>query len=164
MLVGHPVMVSLGVCAVVATAEGMLSGKRPMHVLATLRLPRFTPPGWVWIVIALFYYAICFTVLAILLQMDGANRSQYSAIVLTILLLALNALFNYMLFRRRNLFSAFLLFIPYDLVAAGLQICLFCLDNTARYVFVPYVAYLVFATVWGYQLWRLNQGMSRRVE
>jgi tryptophan-rich sensory protein len=150
-------VVSLCICALAAAAEAVLSGKQPLDVLATLRLPRFTPPRWAWITIALFYYAICFTVLAHLLQMDGGNRLQYSAIVLTIVLLALNALFNYMLFRRRNLFSAFLLFIPYDLVAVGLQICLFRLDNTTGYIFVPYLAYLVFATAWGYQVWRLNQ-------
>lgn len=157
MLVRHPVVVSLGICALAATAEGILSGKRPMQVLTTLRLPRFTPPRWAWIVIGLFYYAISFTVLARLLHMDGTNRLHYSATVLMIVLLGLNALFNYLLFRLRNLLAAFVVFVPYDLVAVGLQICLFRLDNTSGYIFVPYVVYLVFANVWGYQLWRLNQ-------
>ncbi len=157
MLVRHPVVVSLGVCVLAATAEGILTGNRAMQVLATLRLPRFTPARWAWIVIGLFYYAISFTVLARLLQMDGADRLQYSAIVLTIALLGLNGLFNYLLFRLRNLLAACVFFIPYDLVAVALQICLFRLDNTAGYIFVPYVVYLVFANVWGYQLWRLNQ-------
>jgi benzodiazapine receptor len=156
MLIRHPFVVSLGICILAAAAEGVLSGKRPMEALETLRLPRFTPPPRAWIIIGVFYYIICFTVLVRLLRMDGGNRLQYSAIVLMFVLLALNALFNSVLFRSRNLFAAFLLFVPYDLVAVTLQICLFCLDNTAAYVFVPYLAYLVFATVWGYQLWRLN--------
>jgi translocator protein len=156
MLVRHPVVISLGICILAATAEGILSGKRPMEVLATLRQPRFTPPRRVWIIIGVFYYVICFTVLVRLLRMDGVNRLQYSATVLMFVLLALNALFNSMLFRSRNVFAAFLLFVPYDLVAVTIQICLFRLDNIAAYVFVPYLAYLVFATVWGYRLWRLN--------
>jgi tryptophan-rich sensory protein len=156
MLVRHPVVVSLGICTLAAAAEGILSGKRPMEVLATLRLPRFTPPRWAWIVIGVFYYVICFTILTRLLEMDGFNRLQYSATVLMIVLLGLNALFNYQLFRSRNVQAAFVIFIPYDLVALALQICLFCLDNTAGYVFVSYLAYLVFATVWGYELRRLN--------
>jgi translocator protein len=150
-------MVSLSICALAATAEGILSGKRPMQVLATLRLPRFTPPQWAWIVIGLFYYAIGLIVLAHLLQMDGTDRLQYSAIVLMIVLLGLNGLFNYLLFRLRNLLAAFVFFIPYDLIAVALQICLFRLDIRAGYIFAPYVVYLVFANVWGYQLWRLNQ-------
>jgi benzodiazapine receptor len=156
MFFRHPVIVSLGICALAATAEGIFSGKRPMQFLATLRLPRFTPPHWVWVVIGLFHYAICFMVLACLLQMAGATRLYYSAIVLMIVLLGLNAFFNYLLFGLRNLPAAFAVFIPYDLVAVALQICLFRLDNTAGYIFVPYVVYLVFVNAWGYQVWRLN--------
>jgi tryptophan-rich sensory protein len=119
MLVRHPFVVALGICALAAAAEGMLSGKRPMEVLATLRLPRFTPPRWAWIIIGVFYYVICFTVLTRLLLMDGSNRLQYSATVLMMVLLGLNAFFNYLLFRSRNVQAAFMVFIPYDLVAVG---------------------------------------------
>jgi benzodiazapine receptor len=150
-------VVALGICALAAAAEGILSGKRPMEVLATLRLPRLTPPQWVWMIIAVFYYVICFSVLTRLLQMDGSNRLQYSATVLMIVLLGLNALFNYVLFTSRNVQTAFMVFVPYDLAAVALQICLFCVDKTAAFIFVPYLAYLMFATVWGYELWRLNQ-------
>ena len=153
-------MVSLGICALAATAEGVLAGKRPMQVLSTLRLPRFTPPQWIWIAIGLLYYAIAFTVLARLLQMDPANRLHYFAIVLTIVLLGLNASFNYLLFRSRNVQAAVMVFIPYDLVAVALQICLFLADNTAGFLFAPYLAYLVFATVWGYELRRLNRRVN----
>src|SRR5262245_44537571 len=106
MLVRHAVVVSLGICVVAATAEAILSGKRPMEMLATLHLPRFTPPLWTWIIIGVLYYVICFTVLTRLLQMDGSNRLQYSATVLMIVLLGLNALFNYVLFRSRNVQAA----------------------------------------------------------
>lgn len=132
-------------------------GKRPLEALATLRLPRFTPPRWAWIIIGAVYYVICFTVLTRLLQMDVSNRLHSSATVLMIVLLGLNALFNYLLFRSRNVQAAFMVFIPYDLVAVALQICLFLGDNTAGLLFVPYLAYLVFANVWGYELLRLNR-------
>jgi tryptophan-rich sensory protein len=164
MLVRHPFVVALGICALAAAAEGMLSGKRPMEVLATLRLPRFTPPRWAWIIIGVFYYVICFTVLTRLLLMDGSNRLQYSATVLMMVLLGLNAFFNYLLFRSRNVQAAFMVFIPYDLVAVALQICLFFVDNTAGFLFALYLAYLIFATVWGYQLWRLNEAKKNRIE
>jgi benzodiazapine receptor len=157
MLVRHSILVSLGVCALAATAEGILSGRRPLQVLATLRLPRFTPPRWVWILIGILYYAIGFAVLTRVLEMDGVRRLQYSAVVLITLLLVLNPSFNYLLFKLRNLAAAFVVFIPYDLVAVALQVCLFRLDNITGYMFVPYVVYLAFANVWGYQLWRLNQ-------
>ena len=150
-------MVSLGICALAASAEGIVSGKRPLEFLATLRLPRFTPAPWAWIVIGVFYYAICSTVLARLLQLNGSNRLHLSATILIIVLLVLNALFNYLLFGLRNPFTAFVVFIPYDFIAVALLICLFSLDSTAAYLFVPYVAYLAFATAWGYQLWRLNE-------
>ncbi|MGE5208749.1 MAG: tryptophan-rich sensory protein [Alphaproteobacteria bacterium] len=157
MLVRNSVLVSLGVCGLAATAEGILSGKQPMQVLATFHLPRFTPPRWAWIVIGLLYYGICFTVLTRLLQMDDASSLQGSAIVLMIVLLGLNAVFNYLLFGLRNLLAALVVFIPYDLIAVALQVCLFRLDNATGYIFVSYIVYLVFASVWGYRLWRLNR-------
>jgi tryptophan-rich sensory protein len=107
MLVRHSILVSLGVCALAATAEGILSGRRPLQVLATLRLPRFTPPRFVWILIGILYYAIGFAVLTRVLEMDGVRRLQYSAVVLITLLLVLNASFNYLLFKLRNLAAAF---------------------------------------------------------
>jgi benzodiazapine receptor len=149
-------LVSLGICGLAATAEGMLGGKRPMESFASLRLPRCTPPPWAWIIIGTVYYVICFTVLARLLQMDGSNKLQYFATVLMIVLLALNASFNLLLFRLRNVVAALLIFVPYDLAAVALLISLSSLDKAAAYIFVPYIAYLVFANVWGYHLWRLN--------
>lgn len=164
MLARHALLVSLGICATAVTAEGILGGKRPMETLASLRLPRCTPPRWAWIIIGTLYYIICFSVLARLLQIDGSNKLQCPATVLMIVLLGLNALFNLLLFRLRNVVAALLIFVPYDVLAVALLICLSRLDNTAAGIFVPYIAYLVFANVWGYQLWRLNQGMNRRVE
>jgi translocator protein len=160
MLARHPFLVSFSICVIAAVAEGILAGKGATKRLATLRQPRFAPPPWIWIMIGAGYYLICFLVLARLLQTDSDNPLRNISIALVLALLVTNAFFNYVLFRRRNLLASVAIFIPYDLIAIALTISLFLLDETAVLVFIPYITYLIFANLWGYELWRLNQSNS----
>jgi tryptophan-rich sensory protein len=54
------------------------------------------------------------------------------------------------------------IFVCYDLIAIALTIALFLLDGMAALAFIPYVAYLIFANIWGYELRRLNQRSPAR--
>jgi tryptophan-rich sensory protein len=157
MLTRHSLLVSCAICILAAAAEGMLAGKQPMNALATLRQPRFAPRPWAWIIVGVFYYLICLLVLARLLHIDSGNLLRNLAIALMFALLAINAFFNYVLFRRRNLFASLLVFVPYDLIAIALMMSLLLLDRMTALVFILYLIYLIFANCWGYQLWRLNR-------
>ena len=156
MFARHPFLFALAVCVLAAASEGILAGKGAMNWLATLRQPRFAPPPWAWIIIGVLYYLICLLVLSRLLGI-AADPFRNLSIALMLALLVTNALFNYVLFERRNLLASVAIFVPYDLIAIALTIALFLLDRTAALVFIPYVAYLIFANIWGYVLWRLNQ-------
>ena len=157
MFARHPFLFSLAICVLAAASEGILAGKGAMNWLATLRQPRFAPPPWAWIIIGVLYYLICLLVLSRLLGIASGDPFRTLSIVLMLALLVTNALFNYVLFRRRNLLASVAIFVPYDLTAIALTIALFLLDGTAALVFIPYVAYLIFVNIWGYELWRLNQ-------
>ena len=77
------------------------------------------------------------------------------------MVLLANALWSVFFFRWRDLRVSFLAFVPYALVIVALV-------HTARLslypfgaaLFLCYGCYLVYATWWGYRLWRLNDPKS----
>jgi tryptophan-rich sensory protein len=155
MLPRDPFLISLSICILAAAAETILAGRQPVKFLATLRQPHFAPLLWLWTIIGVFYYLICFLVLARLLHIESGNVLRHLAIALMFALLAINAFFNYFLFRRHNLFASLVIFVAYDLIVIALTMSLLLLDKAAALGFIAYPVYLIFANCWAYQLWRL---------
>ncbi|MET0754404.1 MAG: tryptophan-rich sensory protein, partial [Pyrinomonadaceae bacterium] len=76
------VLVSLLICIVAAVLEGLFAGKDVKAFLADLRSPRFSPPFWVWAIIGVLYYAICFIILFRILRYDDNISIRYAALSL----------------------------------------------------------------------------------
>jgi tryptophan-rich sensory protein len=110
----------------------------------------------VWFVIGGAFYVVCFTVLYRLWNLP-ASGARNAALALLIGMMGMNALWNYLFFRARNLFLSFFGFLPYGLVALALFVLTLELDRVAALWILSYVAYLVYATAWGYGLWRINR-------
>jgi tryptophan-rich sensory protein len=53
-------LVSLAICGAAAALEGLCAGKNVKAFFATLRLPRYSAPLWVWTIIGVAYYLIFF--------------------------------------------------------------------------------------------------------
>jgi hypothetical protein len=62
------------ICVLAATFEGLCAGRDPLAKLGTLRQPWSSPPNWLWVMIGIGWYAICFTALARLLSARPGNR------------------------------------------------------------------------------------------
>ena len=138
--------------------EGLLAGGGIRQRLAELRTPRFAPPLWGWTVIGTFYYVICFAVLYRLFSLPAKSELRNVALGLAIAMMLINALWNWFFFRTRNLFHAFLVGVPYTLVALVLFSSLLRADHAAALWLAPYIVYLCYASVWSYRIWKLNQG------
>ena len=136
--------------------EGLAAGPGVRARLASLRQPRWAPSFGLWVLIGGLYYIVCFV---LLLRLIGLAHSplRTSALVLVGVLMLVNAGFNYVFFRRAALRASFLLFLPYSLVALSVLVMLLRLDRVTAAIFGLYLLYLVYATVWGYQTWRLNR-------
>ena len=63
MSVTYSILVSLAVCATAAGLEALFAGKNVRPFLTKLRTPPFSPSLFVWGLIGVGYYAICFTLL-----------------------------------------------------------------------------------------------------
>ena len=151
----HPLVLALGICAVAAGLEGLLAGRGVKQCLVELRMPRLSPPLAVWIWIGVAYYAIGGVVLYRLLVLPPSGR-RAAALSLMLIVLVLNAFWNCLFFRLRSLRLCFIAGLLYSLAAIGLLTLLFALDRIAAWCLLPYAAYLLYANVWTYAVWRAN--------
>ena len=124
--------------------------------LAKLRMPPFSPPFALWLVIGAIYYAMCFVVLRHLLSATAFTPLLLIAVGLLAAILLLNALWSVFFFRWHDLRASFIAFIPYAVVVAGLVALLTTLYPFGAALFACYCVYLVYASWWGYHLWQLN--------
>ncbi len=136
--------------------EALFAGGGIKKRLAELRLPRFSPPLWGWVVIGILYYLTCFVVLYRLFALPHAASVRSWALGAVFALMFINALWNYFFFRTRNLFHAYLISLPYALIAFALFLLLLRLDRPAAFCLVPYLVYLFYAGWFGYRVWKLN--------
>jgi len=148
---------SLAACAVSVALEALFAGSGIKARFAELRVPRYAPPLWAWVVIGAFYYVMCFAVLYRLLSMPGVVPLRRWAILLFSSIMLINALWNYFFFRTRNLFHAFVISLPYGALAVVLFGVLLHLDRPAAWSVLPYLLYLFYAAAFGYRIWKLNQ-------
>ena len=148
---------SLGICAISVALEGVFAGGGIKQRLAELRVPRLVPPLWGWIVIGAFYYVICFVVLYRLFSLPATTALRQWALAVLGGIMFINAFWNYFFFRTRNLFHAFVIGLPYVALSVILFGLLLSLDRLAAWFFLPYVLYLVYASRFGYLVWKLNR-------
>ena len=72
-----------------------------------------------------------------------------------------NVSWNWIFFRKKDLWLSFVFFVLYLLLAFALAGVLHRIRNPFSGWYALYLAYLVYATWWGYRVWRLNRGSSQ---
>lgn len=152
----HAIVYSLVICAVGLALEGIFAGPGIRQRLATLRLPSYAVPFWGWMIIGGLYYVTCFAVLYRLF-LSPPSPARTAAFVLIGAILFINALWNYFFFRARNLRCAYLLGLPYGVIALSLFLLLLLrAERVAAWFLLPYFLYLFYGNFWGYRIWKLN--------
>ena len=126
--------------------------------LAELKWPSFSPPLWAWYAIAVAYYAIVFVCAYRILEYETTIPFRNAALTLLFAVVVLNAVWNALFFRAKNLRATFLFSLSYSIVVIGCWYCLLQFDSLAASVLGFYTVYLLYANVWGYRVWRLNSG------
>jgi tryptophan-rich sensory protein len=150
-----PTLSALFLCVAAAALESALAGSGVRRRLAELRMPPYSPPFSVWLLIGLVYYVICFVVLRHLLASVATVSERISLALLFVLLLG-NAFWNVLFFRRRDLRASFIALMAYSVVVVALVVLLSSSYPRGAALFICYCLYLLYATWWGYRLWRLN--------
>jgi tryptophan-rich sensory protein len=89
----NPTLLAVIICVAAAALEGALAGGGVRQRFAQLRMPPYSPPFTVWLVIGGAYYAICLVVLRHLLA-SAFTPSVVGALALLTLVLLGNALWS----------------------------------------------------------------------
>ena len=150
------IVTALAVCIVGALLEGLCAGSGVKKYLGELRWPSFSPPLWAWYTIGVVYYVVVFICAYRVLRRPATEPFRNAALTLLVGVVVLNAVWNVLFFRAKNLKATFVFSLIYSIVVIACWYCLFQFDHLAAFVFGFYVIYLVYANVWGYRVWRLN--------
>ncbi|MGH9755025.1 MAG: tryptophan-rich sensory protein [Blastocatellia bacterium] len=152
----HPWVWAFAACVVAVALEGALSGTKVKARFAELRQPQRSLPLWAWFIIGFVYYVLFFLTLNSLLGSLPAPGWTPAALALVAVLLGANAAWNWVFFRKRDLWFSVVLSALYILVAIALAIALFRLRNPLAGWYLIFVGYLTYSMWWVYSVWRLN--------
>jgi tryptophan-rich sensory protein len=147
-------LIALLVCIAAAGVEGLCAGRDPMGQLKALKQPAWSPPTWVWVLIGIAWYGICFVGLVRLLPFWPEQKLP---VILLVALLLANGAANIPLFRLRRLDLALAFFVPYWVLLAAFMRASYPLDRLTCGLFAAYAVYQIYAAVWGYALLRMNR-------
>jgi translocator protein len=147
-------LIAFIICAIAAVLESVGGGSEVKSRLASLRMPRFSPPLWLWIAIGGLYYITCFVLLG---RIIGARPIAMVPLVLVLLIMMLNTLWTLRFFRKRDLNGSSLIAALYVPLAVALAVVLWNHDRAAAFAFAPYLCYLAYGTWWTYAVWRDNR-------
>ena len=138
--------------AIVAAAASSGALFMPGLWYASLNKPSWTPPDWA--------FPVAWTILYLTIAMAGwlAWRAGGWTAAITIwgVGLVLNALWSYFMFGRQEIFSALIDVSGLWLATAAFAIAAWPLDYRASLLFLPYLAWVSFATALNFAVWRLK--------
>jgi len=72
------------------------------------------------------------------------------------LMLAANALSNYVIFRAQNLRLSLIVGASFPFMDVALFVLLIELDKVAAWALIPYLLYRIYGVWWGYAVWKAN--------
>ncbi|MEP6686645.1 MAG: tryptophan-rich sensory protein [Verrucomicrobiota bacterium] len=148
------------ICLAAAALEGICAGTGIKDYFRRLKWPSYSPPLLAWYAIAAGYYAILFICAYRILVRSTTLPFRNIAFALLLCVVFLNAIWNLLFFRAKNLAATFVLSVCYSVVVVALWYCLSQFDCIAAAAIGVYGLYLIYANIWSYRLWRSNVGSA----
>lgn len=123
---------------------------------AALVKPSFNPPNWIFgPVWTTLYVLMAYSVWRIL-RVQGAPSARRTALSLFFIQLALNALWSWLFFGLHMPLAGLLDIVPQFLIIVATVFCFSRLDRIAAWCLAPLGAWVAFAGVLNFAIWRLN--------
>ena len=150
-----------GVLAIITVAAASVVGQLATYPnlapwYAGLVKPSFNPPNWVFgPVWTTLYLLMAFAVWRIL-RLPAASAARRWALSLFFTQLALNAAWSWMFFAARNPLLGLINIVPQILVIIATIVAFYRIDRMAGWCLMPLSAWVCFATVLNFAIWKLN--------
>jgi len=127
----------------------------PDEWFAQLAKPSWNPPSWIFAPVWTFLY-ICMAVAAWLVWRRKGLVAAANPIALWIVQLGLNSVWTWFFFGMHNPGLAFADIVALWLAIVATLVLFWRVSPAAGWLFVPYLAWVSFAAVLNFTLWRMN--------
>jgi len=124
----------------------MRSVKRP-------RLPLTFPA---WYVMGFIFFAACYMAMVPLLRQRLSGKGMAATFSLIVVVMTANAVWNLLLFLRRDYRLSFFFSFFYATAVAVLAWRVLTPDKPAGWLLLLFVSFVVYTGFWTYQVWKLN--------
>ena len=148
-------IVLLAICFAAAGIGGAVTTPKIDNWYATLAKPTWNPPNWIFgpVWSALF---LGMAVAAWLVWRQGGSSGAVWPLVLFGVQLVLNVLWSCLFFGLQNPGAAFVEVLVLWAAIAATMVAFWFRSTVAGILFVPYLAWVTFASVLNFAIWRLN--------
>ncbi|SDD97359.1 TspO/MBR family protein [Rhodospira trueperi] len=129
---------------------------RPGEWYAALRKPSWVPPNWLFAPAWTVMYVLM-AVAAFLVWTFGEGPAVLSALAVYAVQLVLNALWSPVFFGRRSLGGGVVVVLALWLAVLSTTLLFLQVNDWAGLLFLPYLAWVTFASALTVTVWRLNR-------
>lgn len=147
--------VILVVCFAAAGIGGAITTPKIPGWYATLAKPSWNPPNWIFGPVWSALY-LCMAVAAWLVWRQGGLAGAAMPLALFGVQLVLNVLWSCLFFGLQNPGLAFVEVLVLWTAIAATMVTLWLRSTVAGVLFVPYLAWVSFASILNFVIWRLN--------
>lgn len=123
---------------------------------ASLAKPSFNPPNWIFGPVWTALYALMALAFYRVLRLLPATPGRSPAIVLFLVQTALNAAWSWAFFAARSPAAGLIVIAALWMSIAATLVAFWRLDRISGACFAPYLAWVSFAAVLNFAIWRLN--------
>lgn len=123
---------------------------------AGLQKPSFNPPRWLFAPVWTTLYVLMAWAAWRILRLPAGTPGRAAAVALFFAQLVLNGAWSWMFFAARNPLLGLINIVPQALLVLATVVAFRRLDATAGWLLVPLAAWVGFATVLNFSIWRLN--------
>jgi translocator protein len=151
-----PLLVAIAVCVLFALFGSALVGESLGNWYGALDKPWFLVPLWAFYIVGAVYYVLFATVLYRILVRVDDRRGRTTSLVLTIIVLFLNELWNYAFFGLESTLLGFLGIAVFLVPLTALAVALRNYERLSATLVAVYWIWVLYDLAWTFALWRLT--------
>ncbi|KLK91944.1 TspO [Microvirga vignae] len=140
----------------VSAAGGLVTRAKIPTWYANLAKPGLTPPNWLFAPVWTTLYALMAYALWRILSLPKNQPGRTAAVTLFFVQLALNSLWSFAFFGAQSPLAGLIVIAALIVAILATIVAFWKLDRVAALLFVPYLAWVSYATFLNGALWQLN--------
>lgn len=145
---------TIALCLVSIIIEASSATKKGRTWFQQLKTPKYSFSLQVWYFVGAIYYII-FGIIAYRQFSNNSTLFSTSVILLTLVMI-LNGLGNFIIFKYRSLKWFYFVIYPFGLILLALILVLLPIDKISSLLASLYFIWLIYDLYYGYNMWKLN--------